>query len=857
MSIPSRLRDDSISFCLVEKPVTGDKSSGKKPFQADWPKKNIRWDNNELNQWIKMGGNYGVIGGGSKNLVIIDFDDEKVQQEASKRLPDTFTVRTGSGLLHKYYFTDGGKSFKVLDKDAGTLVDIQSEGKQVVGPGSKHYSGNTYAIEDNKPIATITFKEIQDLLLPYNEFTKGKTEITKKEFKGIDDFQEDLFNSVSIEDLLSEFGVDTSKNPSNCPFHASKGGKCLGWDNETAHCFHCEGAWNKISWIKANKNCEAKEAIEWLAEREGRIKELEESREQWKEKKLEEDIQEIKKIIQGKKETEETIDFPEKEITWTNEYLNWEDMRNDVRKIIAAKNKMFFVCSNKDKIEGKPQLIHKTKKLITLVRKTKVEKGRKGQEETEEKIKFLDEAIDKRSDGQIIDSWSKAFWTYRVISDNQEYYLLSDEEMPIQGCKINGMLMEVNDFAEMNQSLKVKSLSNLFFVHSFEPSVKIVSKEDIVNMILEKNISEKAWTNFLDAHPLGTHNRFPYLSNMLRSAHLLSGKVDGWPLHLAVIGPAGTRKSMGYIETIANKFEEYPAIVEGGNSRVKGLSPSFKEKPANIGYLAKCERMGWIDELGKMVEFETNRHDAQVRNVLGELNFLLDHKRRTVGSGNDNDCVVQANAKFLFVSNPVQKKSFLKDHIGIIDPTTMSRIFWWVQDLEEQNFVISEKGVEKKPLLRLNCKYDWLNEIPPHIETRSMRCGINTKYNNTYLCVCGCSGEYSSSSISQEEFLTLYDTINSFVCEVDERKIATLNEMVIDLAVRPLADMWKSRGPHHIYLLIDGLAKHRCLFRDFDASFKVKEEDYELAAKILESMTRRWTTDLGIKADAYKGGGSL
>jgi len=47
---------------------------------------------------------------------------------------------------------------------------------------------------------------------------------------------------------------------------------------------------------------------------------------------------------------------------------------------------------------------------------------------------------------------------------------------------------------------------------------------------------------------------------------------------------------MGHIETTAFKFAEEPLIVEGGDSRIKGLSPSFKEKPANIGYLANCNK---------------------------------------------------------------------------------------------------------------------------------------------------------------------------------------------------------------------------------------------------------------------------
>lgn len=37
-----------------------------------------------------------------------------------------------------------------------------------------------------------------------------------------------------------------------------------------------------------------------------------------------------------------------------------------------------------------------------------------------------------------------------------------------------------------------------------------------------------------------------------------------------------------------------------------------------------------------MNEFELNKHQVNVQNIFGECNFLLDHKERLVGSGNNN-----------------------------------------------------------------------------------------------------------------------------------------------------------------------------------------------------------------------------
>jgi len=57
--------------------------------------------------------------------------------------------------------------------------------------------------------------------------------------------------------------------------------------------------------------------------------------------------------------------------------------------------------------------------------------------------------------------------------------------------------------------------------------------------------------------------------------------------------------------------------------------------------------------------------------------------------------------------------------------------------------------------------------------------------------------------------------------------------------------VWKPRAAHHVKLVIDGLVKHRCLFKDYDASFTAKKEDYDLAERILVRMVKGWDTELG------------
>lgn len=273
--IPQQLKQKGIRFVLLEK-------SGKRPFQKEWQNKVIEYDNLELIEHLNSNGNYGVMGGGEKQLVIIDFDNERIQNEICKKLSQTFTVKTGSGKLHKYFFSDRCNSFKIFDGEMNTIADIQGEGKQVVGAGSIHPNGNKYEVIDDREITFLPYSEIQALLMPYDKKPKNEKREYEKP-KGIltDDFLDKLKSYINIEDVLNSFGVNTSKNPTECPFHSSKGGKCLGFNNETAHCFHCDGSWNIFSLVKEMKKCDFKEALSYLANLSGLQDDFEKSKRQY------------------------------------------------------------------------------------------------------------------------------------------------------------------------------------------------------------------------------------------------------------------------------------------------------------------------------------------------------------------------------------------------------------------------------------------------------------------------------------------------------------------------------------------------------------------------------------------------
>lgn len=566
---------------------------------------------------------------------------------------------------------------------------------------------------------------------------------------------------------------------------------------------------------------------------------------------------EATEILKQEKARQELESYKENEINWLEDdfYDSWDKVKGHTKNLFGHHKtgdlndsfepmKKIFLAHSKDKIVGKPQIAIQTQVQIPLIREmVSIIKDDDKTEKQLFKYMFFDEKVDTRYKGYQKSVYSLDFRLYRVIdSYDKEYFVLSQEILPNCSCELEGMIIEMEYTGEIKRSIGLKQISKFFLMKTFNPSIKILSREKLVEFTKLRKIGESEWRNFLDLHPNGNFNRFIPEVNSLRDSFILSGKRDGYPLHLTIFGPPGTGKSKGHLETLDYKFNENTNILDGGNSRIKMLTPSFKERPANLGYLARAERLAFIDEIGKMIEFEINKHQTAMQNILGETTSLLDHVEKVVGSGNDNECRVQATAKQIIVSNPVSNRTSIQEHVGLIDPPALSRQLIWVQDKEEQKFIFSGKLVER---------------IPPHTHTNihtqenSLSCNKKNKNENVYLCVGGVTSSYVVNIFSsREEFLTLFDTCNSFVCDIEEPKVREIYDSITFLAKEPMkSSVWKPRGEHHVYLLVDGICKHRCLFKDYDSTFTPKQEDYDLAEKILIRMVKSWDTDLSPKEE--------
>lgn len=170
IEIPKQLREPEFRFLLLGK-------KAKEPIEEKWQNENnYKFYNLKLQEHIKKGNNYGIIGGFG-NLILIDGDNEEVSKLCEEKLPKTFTIKTG-GLeeYRKHYYFIANKQIKPirLNKEKiGDMGDIRSVGQYVVSPNSIHPSGNKYEIIKDIPISKITEERVREVFKEFIDQTKS------------------------------------------------------------------------------------------------------------------------------------------------------------------------------------------------------------------------------------------------------------------------------------------------------------------------------------------------------------------------------------------------------------------------------------------------------------------------------------------------------------------------------------------------------------------------------------------------------------------------------------------------------------------------------------------------------------
>jgi len=259
--IPKQLSKEGFRFIKL-------RTGSKLPMEKGWQKdKNYAFDDTEFLKFIKKNKIYGVVTG-FDNLIVIDCDMKMTESIIEKYLPKTFKIKTPSSGTHFYYFSDLPSTrllkHPTLEDSKGEpihLGEIRSKGSQVVGPNSYNIKKRKfYKVEKDIDIAELPKETIEEVFAKYLTH-----QVEKKEWDGYErPMQKAVIKYFPLDKVMGEYGFDLTKNPTDCPWHYSKGGACLYYKNDTYHCFHCLRSGNVIHLVAEFNKITYREALKML-----------------------------------------------------------------------------------------------------------------------------------------------------------------------------------------------------------------------------------------------------------------------------------------------------------------------------------------------------------------------------------------------------------------------------------------------------------------------------------------------------------------------------------------------------------------------------------------------------------------
>lgn len=539
-------------------------------------------------------------------------------------------------------------------------------------------------------------------------------------------------------------------------------------------------------------------------------------------------------------ESQEEVDgYKPDEVNWTEDpYFSnsWKRLKIKTLSQLKKSDFLFQLFSSTGEITGKPQIRNNdVKTSIKMVIKA-VRPGRKDQktgefEEDTVSYKLIDDDYNANFHGYEDDVMIKSYWVYDVIENGISYIVFCEDKLVNHEVhSFFGTAIKISHAKELQKHLSVKGVSNVFFCNKAESTIKPRPQEELIPYVrefIEKNgLSDDeyrtAMKDYIFTHPDGYVYGQPENYGLLKNAVLLSSRrpsrgLGEYPLHLWVWGGVGLGKTQE-LECLERIFQEI--ILEAANSTPKSLVPSYKEAIPDPGHLLKAHRVGLVDEFMKMVDKQRGHlTTSELEGQFGDLNFILTHKTRTVGSGNGSLWCIPT-CQTIFAMNPSQKSKYLWQELKVIDDTTLSRTIPYVKGAEYVKFFLNNEP----------------RKFPPTERGGSKKTNTNP---NIPIPPCLSHGE-----VFRPFYVTIYDSCKVFVSKVSKDTAKTLFQSWLNLAGSGMKQAFKTRGLHHTFLLIDGLVKYRCLFEDFDPSFEAKQQDYDRAEAILTEMVKNWDYDM-------------
>lgn len=482
----------------------------------------------------------------------------------------------------------------------------------------------------------------------------------------------------------------------------------------------------------------------------------------------------------------------------TNKPFNWEQVRQLVQTIFQQKDLVkFFITPEKTMVGQIVAMIYENPQEIPLCTVVRSKKENEDGTPKAQDILLFGDKLDKTK-WSTLKEINHKYYMYKFIDDNNiDHILLTEEFLPVGEYVVKGLTTKVTDHKRVSDSLKIKTKTPYIF--AFQISNRVLKFNSHQEFSKRLNLLDITKARLFDFPFTNKANRVLLQPDWFKwlmwgwLAHSKGGMTgfNQYPLHILIIGPQNSGKSE-LMNALHRRSKEKRIVFSGSSSTLKRLIPSFKNTPAQVGYLAESNRFAFLDELFRCM-MNTQGKEGARDEAVALMNDLLEHQRREAGSG-ISSVHVNMTARTIATTNPIKEVHGVQDILKKFDNSFLSR---WLIYWQDDNHIDMIRTAEQE-------------ELHEH-----------------------------HFNIQDNDWVSLLDYLHSFKAELDNKRVMQIYNSVLPILSKELKGLYMSRHKHHILCIADGIIKARCTFEN-DMEFKAKDEDYEILDIVWKKVIRSW-----------------
>ncbi len=400
------------------------------------------------------------------------------------------------------------------------------------------------------------------------------------------------------------------------------------------------------------------------------------------------------------------------------------------------------------------------------------------------------------------------FFVYRFLTDRgNDLVLLSTKQLEIGDYICTGVTVDCSDNKTISESASLPTRLPFMFAQScVNRIIKFAGHEDFRNRLLSLEVTRKNLFNLPFTVRVGKKQHVlkhpAWYMDLIWSwlCHAPIGLFNNYPLHLMIVGIRHSGKSL-LINSLHARLQETRKIFSGSSSTLKHLIPSFKYRPAQLGYLAESNRFAFLDEfLRCLLRGNRGAQELGVEEGVALMNDLLEHQKREAGSGVSR-ANINMTSRALATTNPVRGVKNMDGLLKTFDTSFLSR--WLIYYQTEDHVRLVQESTDA--------------ELPLH--------------------------EYV---MEDSDLISILDYLHSFKSEYSLDKLKKIKQSADSILSFTLKAHYDARHMHHLECLMDGVVKTRCLMTR-DIVFKARAEDYDTVRRVWKNIVRSWVSNLNLK----------